>query len=67
MELREIGCGCTDDRVGSGKGPLAGSCKYGDEPASSGATELVFSYAFYYNPDTNIKSEILIANVMNAN
>jgi hypothetical protein len=29
------------DSVGSGKGPVAGSCEYGDEPSGSGATELV--------------------------
>jgi hypothetical protein len=29
------------DPVGSGQGPVAGSCEYGDEPAGSGATELV--------------------------
>jgi hypothetical protein len=32
---------CTVDSVGSGEGPVAGPCKYGDEPATSGATELV--------------------------
>jgi hypothetical protein len=29
------------DPVGSGQGPVAGSCKYGDEPAGSGASYLV--------------------------
>jgi hypothetical protein len=29
------------DPVGSGQGPVAGSCKYSDEPSGSGATELV--------------------------
>jgi hypothetical protein len=29
------------DSVGSGYRPVAGSCKYGDEPAGSGASELV--------------------------
>jgi hypothetical protein len=29
------------DLVGSGWGPVAGSCEYGDEPAGSGATELL--------------------------
>jgi hypothetical protein len=28
------------DPVGSGQGPVAGSCEYGDEPSGSGATEL---------------------------
>jgi hypothetical protein len=37
MDLREIGWrGCRMDPVGSG-----GSCKYSDEPAGSGTTELV--------------------------
>jgi hypothetical protein len=29
------------DPVGSGYGPMAGSCEYGDEPSGSGATELI--------------------------
>jgi hypothetical protein len=29
------------DSVGSGQGLVAGSCEHGDEPAGSGATELV--------------------------
>jgi hypothetical protein len=29
------------DPVGSGYGPVAGSCEYGDEPSGSGAVELV--------------------------
>jgi hypothetical protein len=29
------------DPVGSGRGPVAGCCEYGDEPSGSGATELV--------------------------
>jgi hypothetical protein len=28
------------DPFGSGQGSVAGSCKHGDEPAGSGATEL---------------------------
>jgi hypothetical protein len=32
---------CTMGSVGSGKVPVAGSCEYGDEPACSGATELI--------------------------
>jgi hypothetical protein len=32
---------CRVDPVGSGWGPVAGCCEYGDEPAGSGATELV--------------------------
>jgi hypothetical protein len=31
------------DPVGSGWGPVAGSCKYGDKPAGSGATDLVYT------------------------
>jgi hypothetical protein len=34
-----VGCGV--DPVGSGLGPVAGSCERGDEPSGSGATELV--------------------------
>jgi hypothetical protein len=29
------------DPVGSGKGPVAGCCEYGDESPASGATDLV--------------------------
>jgi hypothetical protein len=43
MDLREIGWGCKASRLG--EGPVAGSCEYGDEPAGSGATDLL-SYAF---------------------
>jgi hypothetical protein len=32
---------CRFDPVGSGEGPVAGSCEYDDEPSGSGATELV--------------------------
>jgi hypothetical protein len=32
------------DPVGSGQGPVAGSCKYGDTSAGSGATELDVCY-----------------------
>jgi hypothetical protein len=31
---------CRLDSVGSGQGPVAGFCEYGDEPSGSGATEL---------------------------
>jgi hypothetical protein len=31
------------DSVGSGWEPMVVSCKYGDEPSGSGATELVFT------------------------
>jgi hypothetical protein len=34
------------DSLGSGQGPVAGSCEYSDEPQGSGATELVFKVAF---------------------
>jgi hypothetical protein len=30
------------DPVGSGQGPVAGSCKYGDESACSGATSHLY-------------------------
>jgi hypothetical protein len=32
------------DPVGSGQGPVAGSCEYGDEPADSGTTEFVSNH-----------------------
>jgi hypothetical protein len=42
MDLRDIGLGeCRLDPFGSGQGQVVGSCKYGDAPAGSGATELV--------------------------
>jgi hypothetical protein len=43
VDLRETGWGggCRVDPVGSGLGPVAGCCEYGDGPAGSGATELV--------------------------
>jgi hypothetical protein len=42
MDLREIGLGgCGLDSTGSGQGPVAGCCEYGDEPSGSCATELV--------------------------
>jgi hypothetical protein len=31
------------DPVGSGYGPVAGSCEYGDEPSGSGATDLIYT------------------------
>jgi hypothetical protein len=31
------------DSVGSGYGPVEGSCEYGDEPSGSCAMELVYS------------------------
>jgi hypothetical protein len=40
MDLMEIGWGGRVDTVGSGQGPVACSCKYGDKSAGSGATEL---------------------------
>jgi hypothetical protein len=33
--------GCAVDSPGSGKGPLAGCCEYGDELSGSGTMELV--------------------------
>jgi hypothetical protein len=35
------------DLVGSGYGPVAGSCEYGDEPSDSGATDLVMFMYFH--------------------
>jgi hypothetical protein len=34
------GCVCGVDSFGSGQGPMAGCCEYGDELSDSGATEL---------------------------
>jgi hypothetical protein len=36
------------DPVSSGQGPVAGSCKYGDEPAGSGATDLVTTLVTWF-------------------
>jgi hypothetical protein len=43
MDLREIGWGGGGalDSTGSGQGPVAGCCEYGDEPSCSCATKLV--------------------------
>jgi hypothetical protein len=41
MDLRKINWGCRVGPVGSGQGPTAVSCKYGDEPAGPGAIEFV--------------------------
>jgi hypothetical protein len=41
MDLREMVGGCGVDSPGSGSGSLAGCCECGDEPSSSGDTELV--------------------------
>jgi hypothetical protein len=44
MHLREIGLGGGGvDSTGSGEGPVAGSCKCGDEPSGSSAMELAIS------------------------
>jgi hypothetical protein len=37
--IRKIGWEDGEDPVGSGHGPMADSCKYGDETSVSGATE----------------------------
>jgi hypothetical protein len=39
--LGRLAWGCRVDLVGSGQGPVAGCCEYDDEPAGSGATELI--------------------------
>jgi hypothetical protein len=36
------------DPVGSGWGPVAGSCECSDEPAGSGATDLVSQNLVFY-------------------
>jgi hypothetical protein len=42
MDLREIGWGSVDwIQLAQNKGPVAGSCEYGDEPSGSGPTDLV--------------------------
>jgi hypothetical protein len=41
MDLREICWESRVDPVGSGQGPVAGFCEYGDEPSGSGTAELV--------------------------
>jgi hypothetical protein len=44
MDLSEIGWGeglYGVDSVGSGQGPVAGSCEQGDEPSGSGTMELL--------------------------
>jgi hypothetical protein len=41
IDLKEIGWGCGVDSIGSGQGPVAGSCEHGDETSGSGVTELV--------------------------
>jgi hypothetical protein len=39
VDLREIGLGgCVLDSTGSGQGPVAGCCEFGDEPSGSCAT-----------------------------
>jgi hypothetical protein len=42
MDLRKIGWKgrCRENSGGSGQGPVAGSCEYGNEPSGSGAMEL---------------------------
>jgi hypothetical protein len=46
MDHREIGLGgCGLDSTGSGQGPVAGCCEFGDEPSGSCATEFV-SYKY---------------------
>jgi hypothetical protein len=34
-DLQEVGGGCGEDGVGSGKVQVAGTCEYGDEPSGS--------------------------------
>jgi hypothetical protein len=40
MDTREIDWGYRVDAAISGKGPMEVPCKYGDEPAGSGAKDL---------------------------
>jgi hypothetical protein len=61
MDLREIGWGvCRLDPVGSGQGPVAGSCEYGDEPSGSGATELVYWMHLVFSLDVEITWKYLV-------
>jgi hypothetical protein len=39
--LGRLAEGCGLDSTGSGQGPVAGCCEYGDEPSGSCVTELV--------------------------
>jgi hypothetical protein len=41
ISRRLAGGGCGVDSVGSGEGPVAGCCEYGDRTSCSGATDLV--------------------------
>jgi hypothetical protein len=43
MLITQVGGGCGVDLLGSGQGPVAGSCEHGDKPLGSGAMELVLS------------------------
>jgi hypothetical protein len=49
MDLREIGLGgCGLDSSGSGQGPVASCCEFGDEPSGSVATELAIEIIFHF-------------------
>jgi hypothetical protein len=49
------------DSDGSGLGPVAGCCKYGDEPLGSGSTEFVsYDYFIKYNTDYNMYQFLLL-------
>jgi hypothetical protein len=48
MDVREVGWGSSVYAVGSGQGLVADSCEYGDEPSGTGATELVYLFAFLF-------------------
>jgi hypothetical protein len=43
------------DTVGSGQGPVAGSCKYGDEPSGYGTMDLV---GYFYDHRSNCSAII---------
>jgi hypothetical protein len=48
MDVREVGWVSRVDAVVSRSGLVAGSCEYGDEPPGTGATELVYLFAFLF-------------------
>jgi hypothetical protein len=48
MDVREVVWGSRVDPIGSRSGLVAGCCEYGDEPSGTGATELVYLFAFLF-------------------
>jgi hypothetical protein len=50
--------------VGSGQGPVVGSCEYGDEPSGSGATELVHHHTFENRDEITSKFRYLFSFIL---